>query len=84
MNAMSSAYWDERPPEKYVIKRGMDAFDDLDIPDDAHVTVVRALVPVLKTLKKRGRPFSILEMDTCTLKADELEFFIPPEQAREQ
>lgn len=82
MNALSSTYWDKHPPDGYAIRKGVDAFDELDIPDDAHVTVVGALVPILKALKKRGRPFSILEKDRKTLKEDELEFYVPVTKAR--
>jgi len=81
MNALSSAYWDKHPPERYVIKKGVDAFDELDIPDQAYVTVVGALVPIIKVLKKRGHRFSILEMDKNTLKEDELEFYVPVKKA---
>jgi uncharacterized protein (DUF4213/DUF364 family) len=81
MNALSSAYWEGHDPEGYVIKKGVDAFDELEIPEDAHVTVVGALIPVLKTLKKRGKPFSILEMDPRTLKEDEMEFYVPMQEA---
>ncbi len=81
MNALSSACWEICPPEEYVIKRGVDAFDGLELAEDAHVTVIGALVPVLKALKKRKKPFSILEKDICTLKEDEQEFYVPPENA---
>ncbi len=81
MNALSSACWERCPPDGYVIKRGVDAFDDLRMPEDAHVTVIGALVPILKALKKREKPFSILENDIRTLKEDELEFYVPPEKA---
>jgi uncharacterized protein (DUF4213/DUF364 family) len=81
MNALSSAYWECCPPYEYVIKRGFDAFDDLQLAEDAHVTVIGALVPILKALKKRGKPFSILEKDIRTLKEEELEFYVPLEKA---
>jgi Uncharacterized conserved protein len=81
LNALSTACWDETKPEGYVIKRGVDAFDELEIPDEAYVVVVGALVPVLKTLKRRGRPFGILEKDRRTLKEDELPFYVLPGRA---
>lgn len=81
MNALSSACWERSPPNGYEIKRGVDAFDELELADDAYVTVIGALVPVLKALKKRGKPFSILEKDVRTLKEDEIEFYVPPEKA---
>jgi uncharacterized protein len=81
LNALSSAYWERCLPEGYIIKRGVDAFDDLRMSDDAHVTVIGALVPVLKSLKKREKPFSILEKDIRTLKEDEMKFYVPPQKA---
>ena len=51
------------------------------IPDDGFVVVVGALVPAIKALKQRGKPFAILELDPSTLKGDEMEFFVPFEEA---
>lgn len=83
MNALSAAHWAGHPPGGYAINRGVDAFDDLEIPGDARVAVVGALVPVLRMLKQRGKPFSILELDPRTLKPDELRYRVPPRRAPE-
>lgn len=80
LNALSQTCWRENPSRGYTILPIHDTLDDLDIPDEAYVVVVGALVPYLRMLKKRGRPFGILEKDVRTLKEDELPFFIEPEE----
>ncbi len=83
LNALSAECWKRQPPEDYRITDGVDALEDLVLPVDGFVVVVGALVPVIKALKPRGKPFAILELDPSTLKRDELEFFVPPEKAPE-
>jgi uncharacterized protein len=80
VNAMSASCWDQDPPEDYSIERGSDALETIEIPDDANIVVIGALVPILLRLKKRGEPFSIIEMDPRTLKADEMPFWVPIER----
>jgi len=81
MNALSTVCWQERPPKSYEIEIGVDALDKVMIPEKGFVVVVGALVPAIKALKQRGKPFGILEWDPLTLKEDELEFFVPFQQA---
>lgn len=83
LNALSSICWKKSPPKDYSFELGADPLDNIEFPDDAYVVVVGALVPYLKKLKRRGRPFGILEKDTRTLKPDELPFYVPPEKANE-
>lgn len=83
LNALSSTYWEMHPPETYRIRIGIDALDDVIFPDDELVVVVGALVPTIRSLKQRGKPFAIIELDPSTLKADELEFFVPFEKAHD-
>jgi uncharacterized protein (DUF4213/DUF364 family) len=83
LNALSTVFWTKKPPEVYGIRTGVDALDDMVIPDEGFVVVVGALIPALKKLKQRGKPFGILELDPMTLKADEMEFFVPFEKAPE-
>jgi len=83
LNALSSLRWRKQPPETYSISAGIDALDEMVIPDDGFVVVVGALIPALKALKQRGKRFAILELDPSTLKSDEIEFFVPPEEAPE-
>jgi uncharacterized protein (DUF4213/DUF364 family) len=84
MNALSMSCWKQRPPTRYSIKSGIDAIDEVVIPDTAYVVVVGAIIPVLRILKRRGKPFGILELDTTVLKTDELPYYIPPELAEEK
>ncbi|HEY3275846.1 MAG TPA: DUF364 domain-containing protein [Syntrophorhabdaceae bacterium] len=83
LNALSSLCWKRQPPETYRIRTGIDALEEMVIPGDGFVVVVGALVPAIKALKQRGKPFAILELDPSTLKGDELEFFVPFEKASE-
>lgn len=84
LNALSQACWKAYPPRDYAIEYDKDPLDDISIPDEAFVVVVGALVPYLRMLKKRGKPFAILEKDVRTLKEDELPFFAQPEWASEK
>lgn len=83
LNALSSSYWERQSPETYTVRAGIDALDEMVIPDEGFAVVVGALVPTIRALKQRGKPFAILELDPSTLKGDELEFFVPFDKARE-
>lgn len=83
LNALSAACWDNEAPQEYHLKIGIDPVDEEVIGEDVHVVVIGALVPYIRMLKKRGRPFSILEKDARTLKADEMQYFCPQEKADE-
>lgn len=81
INALSMGCWREKQPDQYSIHTRTDAMDIVEIFDSDYVVVVGALVPALRKLKRRGKPFGILELDTATLKPDELPYHIPQEQA---
>ncbi len=83
LNALSSTFWRDNHPADYNLKMGVDPVENKIISDDANVVVIGALVPYIRMLKKRGRPFHILEKDPRTLKADEMPYFCPQEKARE-
>lgn len=83
LNALSASCWRKAPPEDYHVEFGTDPVDGLEIPEDALVVVIGALVPYLKMLKARKQPFHILEKDTRTLKPEEIPYFVPPERANE-
>jgi uncharacterized protein (DUF4213/DUF364 family) len=83
VNALSASCWEQDPPRDYSIERGSDALDMVEIPDEAEVVVVGALVPILKRLKERGKPYAVIEMDPRTLKQDELPFWVPVERTAE-
>lgn len=84
LNALSMTCWKQQPPETYGIKTGVDAMDVVIIPDDAYVVVVGAIIPTLKALKRRGKLFGILELNPSVLLADEMPYYIAPEQAAEK
>jgi uncharacterized protein (DUF4213/DUF364 family) len=84
LNALSAACWRKMVPQGYGFEFGVDPLDNAEIPDDAYVVVVGALVPYIKMLKTRGQPFCILEKDTRTLKEDEMQYYSPPEEANER
>jgi len=84
LNALSASYWATQPDTGYVIRTDVDVLDNIDLPEDAYVAVVGALIPFVKVLKKRGKPFSILELDPRTLKEDEMPYYAPPETASER
>jgi uncharacterized protein len=83
MNALSMSCWRVTAPENYAIKTKMDAIDAVSFLDSDYAVVVGALVPVLKKLKQRGKPFGILELDKTTLKPNEIPYLVPPERAFE-
>jgi uncharacterized protein (DUF4213/DUF364 family) len=83
VNALAECCWRQRPHPGVELRPGVDAFDATDIRAGDRVVVVGAFVPFLKELKRRGQPFRVLERDPATLKADELPFFRPAEQAAE-
>jgi uncharacterized protein (DUF4213/DUF364 family) len=83
VNALADYCWQRRPHPEVTLRHGVDAFDATDIRPGDRVVVVGAFVPFLKELKRRDQPFLVLEQDPATLKADELPFFRPAEQAAE-
>lgn len=82
LSALSATSWVNNPPRDYVIERNTDPLD-MDFSRDKNVAVIGALGPLLKKLKTQGVPYRVLEMDTSTLKPDEMLHFWPPEKAAE-
>jgi uncharacterized protein len=82
MNALADTCWRRRPHQETELRLGIDAFDATEIRPGDRVVVVGAFVPFLRELKRRHQPFLVLERDPATLKAEELPFFRPAEQAR--
>ena len=82
MNALADTCWHRRPHPETELRLGIDAFDATEIRPGDKVVVVGAFVPFLRELKRRRQPFLVLEQDPATLKAEELPFFRPAEQAR--
>jgi uncharacterized protein len=81
MNALADTCWRRRPHPEAELRLGIDAFDATDIRPGDNVVVIGAFVPFLRELKRRRQPFLVLEQDPATLKAEELPFFRPADQA---
>jgi uncharacterized protein (DUF4213/DUF364 family) len=81
MNALADTCWRRRPHPKTELRLGIDAFDATKMRPGDKAVVVGAFVPFLRELKRRGQPFLVLEQDPATLKADELPFFRPANEA---
>ncbi len=81
MNALADMCWDRRAPAGVVLRTGVDAYDAAEIQPGENVVVVGAFVPFLKSLKRAHQRFTALEMDSATLKPDELPYFRPAEEA---
>jgi uncharacterized protein len=81
MNALADTCWRRRPHPDTELCLGIDAFDATEIRASDKVVVVGAFVPFLRELKRRRQPYLVLEQDPATLKADELPFFRPAEEA---
>lgn len=81
VNALAEVCWQRRPHPDVELCPGIDAFDATDIRPGDKVVVIGAFVPFLKELKRRGEGYLVLEQDPATLKADELPFFRPAEEA---
>ncbi|WP_342771819.1 DUF364 domain-containing protein [Methanoculleus sp. UBA300] len=81
LNALSESCWKRRPEREYIRESGRDVLDTVPLPEDGYVVVVGALVPIIRRLKARGKPFGILELDLRTLKPDELPYAVPQDKA---
>jgi uncharacterized protein len=81
LNALADMCWQRRPLDHVQLRIGVDAYDAAAIQPGEHVVVVGAFVPFLKSLKRAGQPFTVLELDAATLKPDELAHFRPADQA---
>ena len=81
LNALSDTCWRRRPHPEAELRVGVDAFDAAEIRPADKVVVVGAFVPFLRALKQRRQPFLVLEQNPAALKADELPFFRPADEA---
>ena len=80
-NALAEMCWERRPAPLVDLRVGLDAYDAAEIRPGDHVVVVGAFVPFLKALKRAGQRFTVLEMDPATLRADELPYSRPADEA---
>jgi uncharacterized protein (DUF4213/DUF364 family) len=81
LNALSDTIWARRSFPEYEYISGADAFDGLAIPKPGKTVVVGALVPMLKKLIQADADFTVLEMDSRTLKGKELEHYAHSDEA---
>lgn len=81
MNALADMCWDRSAPAGVDLRTGVDAYDAAEIRPGENVVVVGAFVPFLKSLKRAHQRFTVLEMDSATLKPDELPYFRPADEA---
>jgi uncharacterized protein (DUF4213/DUF364 family) len=77
LNALSSSCWDKMESLPYKIIAERDAFDEITIPSPGKTVVIGALVPMLKKLLAVDADFTVLEMDSRTLKGRELDHYAP-------
>ena len=81
LNALSTLYWQLKPPADYTIQYGYNAFDDVEPSKYDYTVVVGALVPMLKKLLAADADFTVMEVDRRTLKGKELDHYLPPSEA---
>jgi len=82
LNALSSVCWNSGSTSNYTITLNTNAQDVIKISPGTSVAVVGALVPVLRTLKKHGGAWWVIEQDRRTLKRDELARYVPANKSR--
>lgn len=84
LNALSATCWNQKGYDKiYKITYDADPVNENTILQHETVTVVGALIPYIKMLKQNKSKFFILELDSKTLREDELDHFVPVDKAHE-
>lgn len=78
LSALSSYCWQKGLIQGYNMKIDVDATECLDLNDESYPVLIGAIVPVLRILKERKKPFSVIELDPRTLKPDEMPFYVSP------
>ncbi|MEL7609358.1 MAG: DUF364 domain-containing protein [Bacillota bacterium] len=83
INALSALIMEEDASlsQKIITKYNVDAFDLISPLPGQKTVVVGALVPILKRLIREGHDFTVLEMDSRTLKGEELKRYRPADEA---
>ncbi len=80
LNALTAQCWQRGQMGDYRLELDLDAQDAVELPPEAEVVVVGALVPTMRALKARGGPWWVVEKDPRTLKGEELDHFVPAEE----
>lgn len=81
LNALSETCRQQNLYKDYEYVINADPLDYITIPKDAYTIVVGALIPYIKMLKKNGNLYGILELDSRTLKEEEMPHYIEPDKA---
>lgn len=83
INALSALAMEEENLPDYRLLKGADALDVVEIGPTDEVALVGAFVPFIKKLKGQVRQLWVLEKNPQALKADEMAFYRPAEEAPE-
>jgi len=79
MNALSARFL---TPERYPIAYDLDALDLVDVKRAGKIAMIGAFIPFLKVLKAVPNiDLAVIEQKKETLKADEMRFYSPAEEA---
>lgn len=82
LNAVAETLWmRDGPPAGVDLFEEGDAFDALKLQDHESVVLVGAFPPYLRELRRRQQNFKVLELDPVTLKPEELQYYLPADQA---
>ena len=83
LNALSQYCLELGAYKEFEITENCDAFDKIDVKKFRKAVVVGVLVPMIKKLIAGNADFKILEKDPSTLKAHEMNYFIPADRYEE-
>jgi uncharacterized protein len=83
LNALADLCWRRRPNSDVEFLANADAFEASQCHAGEQVVLVGAFIPFLKELKRRGLSYRVLERNPAMLKAEELPFYRPAEEAPE-
>jgi uncharacterized protein (DUF4213/DUF364 family) len=83
LNALTALAVEEHGLDGYRLLKGADALDVTEVGLDDEVALVGAFVPFIKKLKGQVGCLWVLEKNPQALKADEMAFYRPPEEADE-
>ncbi len=81
LNALAETLWRRDGPPPGACPVEGDAFDALAIAPGQRVVLVGAFAPYMRTLRRTGQPFQVLELDPATLRPEELPFYVHAERA---
>jgi len=83
LNSLSAMCWSRGLTGGHRIRERADAQDHIKIRSESAVAIFGAIIPILRTLKRRGGTWWVIEQDSNTLKDDELRHYVPWGQSEE-